>query len=60
MGLNPVGSFVFGLLDGVRTVETLSAAVAERFQIDPERARDDVSAFLADLQRRGLLEGCAP
>jgi hypothetical protein len=57
MGLNPVGSFVFGLIDGVRTVEALSAAVAERFHVDAARARADVRAFLADLRTRGLVEG---
>jgi hypothetical protein len=60
MGLNQVGSFVFGLIDGVRTVDALAAAVAERFQVERERARADVAAFLSDLQRRGLVEGCAP
>jgi hypothetical protein len=60
MGLNPVGSFVFGLIDGVRTVEALAAAVAERFQVDAERARADVGAFLGELRRRGLVEGGTP
>ena len=60
MGLNPVGSFVFGLIDGVRTVESISAAVAEHFEVESERARADVSAFLGELQRRGLVDGGAP
>src|SRR3990172_9723727 len=30
VGLNPVGSFVFGLLDGARTVAALAPAGAER------------------------------
>jgi Coenzyme PQQ synthesis protein D (PqqD) len=57
MGLNAVGSFVFGLIDGVRTVEALSAAVVERFHVDAARARADVSAFLVDLRTRRLVEG---
>lgn len=56
MGLNPVGSFVFGLMDGARSVEAIAAAVAERFRVDVLRAHADVTAFLEDLWRRGLVE----
>lgn len=56
LGLNPVGSFVWGQLDGRRTAAELAEAVAARFRIVVERARADVDAFLADLNGRGLLE----
>ena len=59
-GLNAAGSFLFPLLDGVRTVEELAAAVAERFGVGQERAGADVRSFLADLARRGFVEGVAP
>jgi hypothetical protein len=57
VGLNPVGSFVFGLLDGARSLAALSAAVAERFGVELARAEADVRAFLGDLERRGFVEG---
>ena len=56
MGLNPVGSFVWGLLDGRRTVSDVAAAVAERFHLAPERAMDDVRAFLGVLRSRQLID----
>ena len=56
MGLNAVGSFVWGLLDGRRTVAELARAVAERFQVPTERALADVGAFLAVLRDRQLVE----
>jgi hypothetical protein len=56
MGLNPVGSFVWGLLDGQRTPVQIAAAVADRFQITADRAAADVGAFLAALSARGLIE----
>ncbi len=56
MGLNPTGSFVWGLLDGKRTLAEISAAVAERFQVPAERAVADVSQFAAMLSERGLIE----
>ncbi len=59
-GLNPTGSFVFPLLDGVRTEEELAAAVADRFSVGREQAAADLRVFLADLTRRGFVEGAAP
>jgi hypothetical protein len=56
MGLNPAGSFSFGLLDGRRTVADLASAVAARFGVEPERARADVETFLSALAARGLVE----
>ncbi len=56
MGLNPTGSFVWGLLDGRRTLAQIAAAVVERFQVSADRAEADVSAFAAVLSQRGLIE----
>jgi hypothetical protein len=56
MGLNPVGSFTFGLVDGKRAVGDLAAAIAARFGVAEDRALADVAAFLGDLRARGLLE----
>jgi hypothetical protein len=53
--LNPVGIAVFSLLDGSRDVDTLAAAVAGEFEIELDQARQDVVAFLTELQRDGLL-----
>jgi hypothetical protein len=55
LGLNPVGSFLFPLLDGRRTVAALGDAVAARFGIAAERARADAGAFLSELAARGLV-----
>ncbi len=57
LGLNRVGSFVFPLLDGDRTVAGMAAMVAERFGIEVRRAEADVRVFLAELARRGFVEG---
>jgi hypothetical protein len=60
VGLNGVGSFVFGLLDGSRSVAALAAAVTERFEVEPARAEEDVRVFVRDLARRGFVEGVEP
>jgi hypothetical protein len=59
-GLNAAGSFLFPLLDGGRTAAELAAAVEERFGVERARAERDVAAFLADLERRGFVEGMEP
>jgi hypothetical protein len=59
-GLNATGSFLFPLLDGGRTAADLAAAVAARFGVERARAEGDVAAFLADLARRGFVEGIEP
>lgn len=59
-GLNAVGSFVFPLLDGRRTVSELARAVADRFGVAPERSAADLALFLDDLARRGFVEGIEP
>lgn len=53
--LNPVGIAVFSLLDGSRDLNALAAAVAGEFDIELDRAREDVVEFLTELQREGLL-----
>lgn len=59
--LNPVGIAVFSLLDGSRDVDALAASVAEEFDIELDQAREDVIAFLSELQGEGMLaEGDPP
>jgi hypothetical protein len=57
--LNPVGIAVFALLDGSRDLDALAAAIAGEFDIELDRARADVMAFLAELQRAGMLADAA-
>ena len=53
--LNPVGIAVFSRLDGTRDVDALAAAVADEFEIALSEAREDVLAFLDELQGAGML-----
>jgi hypothetical protein len=53
--LNPVGIAVFSRLDGTRDVDALAVVIAGEFDIDLAQAREDVIAFLAELQREGML-----
>ena len=57
LGLNGVGSFVFPLLDGSRSVSALAGQLAARYGIEARTAERDLQVFLADLARRGFVEG---
>jgi coenzyme PQQ synthesis protein D (PqqD) len=54
-GLNPVGSLVWELIDGRRTVDEIVAVVVREFDVDPSTATEDVEAFVGDLLDKGLV-----
>lgn len=58
---NAVGSFLWEQCDGA-TLDSMVAAVCERFAVDEGTAQVDVEVFVDDLVARGLLrpEGGAP
>jgi len=56
---NPSAVFLFAALQaaaesGVSTME-LVAALTERFEVDPERAKEDVGRFVQDLESLKIL-----
>jgi len=54
--LNATGSYVWELLEEERSAAELAVAVAERFDVDSERARADVDLFLEKIGELGMLE----
>jgi Coenzyme PQQ synthesis protein D (PqqD) len=54
LGLNRTGALVWSLLEE-RDEDGLARAVAERFEVDEQTARDDVRGFLALLRERNLV-----
>jgi hypothetical protein len=58
--LNPVGSFVWSLLDG-RPLDDVREALKARYpEVDPGELARDLEAFLDDLGQRGLVRPAAP
>ena len=53
--LNPVAIDIFGLLDGDHTVDAIVAAIRGEYDVSEEDARRDVSEFLEELERHGML-----
>lgn len=54
--LNDTGAWVWELLDEERSLDELTAAVAERFDVTPEIACSDVRTFLDEITKLGLIE----
>ncbi len=54
--LNEVGSRVFGLVDGERTVRDLTSAIVEEFEVGEAEAEADVREFVEKLLEIGSIE----
>lgn len=53
--LNATGAWIWERLEQPRQVSELASGLAERFEIDEERALGDVVAFAREMTRRQLL-----
>jgi Coenzyme PQQ synthesis protein D (PqqD) len=53
--LNPTGAWIWEQLEQPHPVAELAGSLAERFEIAPDRAVDDVIAFAREMVRRELL-----
>ncbi len=55
VGLNPVGAFVWKLLDGERTESDILDAIKETFDEVSDEAAEHLAEFMDDLARRGFV-----
>jgi hypothetical protein len=53
--LNTVGSRVWELADGTRTVDEIAGVLAAEFDVDPAQAQDSTAGFVDELAAKGLL-----
>ena len=54
-GLNPVGSRVWELIDGRRSVDEIVEVIVREFDVTHEQAAADVQAFVRELLDKGLV-----
>lgn len=59
-GLNPVGAFLWSLLERPRTLEELRDSVASEYDVEPGTAEADVRDLMEELLARGLAELAPP
>jgi hypothetical protein len=53
---NEVGARIWELIEGGRSAEAVIAALTAEFEVDTERARADLIAFVDVLRQAGLVE----
>ena len=53
--LNEIGTRIFALVDGRRTVAEIVAAIIDEYDVAEEVARRDVGAFLDQLLQKSLI-----
>ena len=54
-GLNPVGARIWELVQRPRTLEEITHAIVEEFEVEPERAGTDAHRLLQELQALNLV-----
>jgi hypothetical protein len=54
--LNPLGTAIWEMLTGDRSLEVISAALCERFDVSEDRVRTDLAALVARLRCEQLIE----
>ena len=58
-GLNAVGSRVWELIDGRRSLDEIARLIVDEFQVAPDVAAHDVGAFVEKLLAKGLVTATA-
>ena len=57
--LNRVGSRVWSLIDGKRCVADIAGIICDEYDVSAEQALQDLLAFLAELEARGVISPAA-
>ncbi|MBI3447613.1 MAG: PqqD family protein [Acidobacteria bacterium] len=53
--LNPIGTRVWDLIDGQRTVVEIARVISDEYAVEQEIAEADVSSFVDDLRKHQML-----
>ena len=56
ISLNHTGEFICRMLREDTDAESIAAALAREYNVDAERAKEDVEAFLSELRSCNMLE----
>jgi len=57
---NAVGARIWRLIEAEQDTSEIARSIANEFEVDLERARRDVDAFVAALRARGIVAGEDP
>ena len=54
--LNEVGARIWELADGTRTIGQIAEQLTEDFEVDIQKAQNDVVEFLQQLEQKGVIQ----
>ena len=54
--VNEIGSKIWALADGTRTVREIAALICEKYEVELETVQIDTLEFIQQLNARGILE----
>lgn len=54
--LTPVATTIWGGMDGRRDVRELAALVCDEYDVEPQKAEEDLKSFVGELRAAGLIE----
>jgi len=54
--LNHVGAFIWDKIDGILSLNELTALISDTFQIHPEQAAIDLYDFINELQHKNMVQ----
>ena len=58
--LNVTGTRIWDLIDGTRTESDIARIIADKYDVTPATALEDVTSFVQDLKVHGMLAGGGP
>mgnify|MGYP001550100395 CR=1 FL=1 len=53
--LDPIGSEIWGMCDGTRSLQSVAERVCSDYDVDWDQAQADLLALVADLRQEGLI-----
>jgi hypothetical protein len=58
--LNELGTRIWEMVDGQLSIRQIAAHLCQEYEVEPAQAEQDTLEFLAELERRGLLQVRTP
>lgn len=53
--LDEMGTFVWGLIDGIRSAKQIAEAFVDEYEVQPREAELSVTAFIKTIGQRGII-----
>ena len=55
LSLNEVGAFIWGLIDGEKSLDEIQGLISREYEVDEETARSDLLELISALEKTGAI-----